>query len=239
MLQQNHTDIRVMIVDDHPLVIQGLRRIIEGEKGLQVVAEVNDGEQAVSRASALQPDVILMDVGLPRQNGLMATKEIKKLEGGDGIQIIILTAHNLDEQLFEALYCGASAYFPKNVHPGELLPAIQSVADNNYIVGGQTMSQKQAYHWLAEQMDRQLLESEDREYRYTPLSRREMEILSLVTGGMNNKEIAHFLDISRQTVKNHMSKVLRKLGADDRTQAAVKALRRGLVRLDDLQPVGV
>jgi len=214
VLQQNHTDIRVMIVDDHPLVIQGLRRIIEGEKGLQVVAEVNDGEQAVSRASALQPDVILMDVGLPRQNGLMATKEIKKLEGGDGIQIIILTAHNLDEQL-------------------------QSVADNNYIVGGQTMSQKQAYHWLAEQMDRQLLESEDREYRYTPLSRREMEILSLVTGGMNNKEIAHFLDISRQTVKNHMSKVLRKLGADDRTQAAVKALRRGLVRLDDLQPVGV
>jgi len=88
-------------------------------------------------------------------------------------------------------------------------------------------------------MDRQRLESEDREYRYTPLSRREMEILSLVTGGMNNKEIAHFLDISRQTVKNHMSKVLRKLGADDRTQAAVKALRRGLVRLDDLQPVGI
>jgi len=224
MSQSNYSDIRVMIVDDHPLVIQGLRRIIEGEKGLQVIAEVHDGAQAVSRASALKPNVILMDVGLPSQNGLMATKEIKKLEGGDDMRIIILTAHNLDEQLLEALYCGASAYYPKHVQPGELLPAIRTVASDNYIIEGQPMSQKQAYRWLATRMDGQELESEDREYRHTPLSRREMEILTLVTGGMNNKEIAYKLDISRQTVKNHMSKILRKLGADDRTQAAVKAL---------------
>lgn len=222
-----------MIVEDHPLLIQGLRRVIEAESDMIIVAEINDGALAVSKALEIEPDVILMDINLPRKNGLQATREIKTTYGFDDANIIILTAYHDEEQLFHALYAGAAAYYPKDVHPDELVPAVRQVASGRYVIKNVSMSKMDAYRWLLKHIEQITGISEPTLDSFAPLSPREMEILAFVTRGSSNKEIAYGLGISRQTVKNHISSLLRKLGVDDRTQAAVLALRRGWVRLED------
>jgi len=225
--------IRVMIVEDHPLLIQGLRQVIEAERDLLVVAEVDNGATAVKKAFKLRPDVILMDINLPKKNGLQATREIKAEPMCEHISVVILTAYDDTEQLFHALRAGASAYFPKDVRPTELIPAIREVATDKCVIGDEVMTKPQAFRWLIQQLENLSVLGESVEDIFAPLSPREMEILMLITQGASNKEIAYNLGISRQTVKNHMSSVLRKLGVEDRTQAAVLALRRGWVRLED------
>lgn len=225
--------VRVMIVEDHPLLIQGLRRVVESEKDLEIVAEVTDGDEAVKKSLKLKPDVILMDINLPSKNGLHATREIKASPACENTGIIVLTAYHDDEQLFHALRAGASAYYPKDVKPTDLIPAIRAVATSKCVIRDEVMSRAQAFRWLIQQLEALAVLGESPDDMFTPLSPREMEILSQITGGASNKEIAHLLGISRQTVKNHMSSVLRKLGVEDRTQAAVLALRRGWVRLED------
>lgn len=225
--------IRIMIVEDHPLFGQGLRRVLEGEDDLRVIAEVEDGAEAVERALELQPDVVLMDINLPSQNGLQATREIKNSPNGSAIGIIILTAYHDDEQLFHALRAGAAAYYPKDVLPSELIPAVRAVAENNYVIGEEVMNRPQVARWMIRQFEELAIFGESPDEMFMPLSPREMEILQFITRGASNKEIAHALGISRQTVKNHMSSILRKLAVNDRTQAAVLALRRGWVRLED------
>lgn len=232
--QSDHnTKIRVMIVEDHPLLIQGLRRVVDSEVDLEIVDEVTDGEEAVKQSIRLKPDVILMDINLPSKNGLHATREIKASPACENTGIIILTAYHDDEQLFHALRAGASAYYPKDVRPSELIPAIRAVATSKCVIRDEVMSRAQAFRWLIKQLESLAVLGESPDEMFTPLSPREMEILNHITSGASNKEIAHILGISRQTVKNHMSSVLRKLGVEDRTQAAVLALRRGWVRLED------
>lgn len=230
--------IRVMIVEDHPLFGQGLRRVLEGEDDLRVIAEVEDGAEAVDRALELQPDVILMDINLPSKNGLQATREIKNSTNGHAIGIIILTAYHDDEQLFHALRAGAAAYYPKDVMPSELIPAVRAVAENSYVIGEEVMNRPQVARWMIRQFEELAIFGESPDEMFMPLSPREMEILQFITRGASNKEIAHALGISRQTVKNHMSSILRKLAVNDRTQAAVLALRRGWVRLEDTTSLG-
>ncbi|MCB0114724.1 MAG: response regulator transcription factor [Caldilineaceae bacterium] len=225
--------IRIMIVEDHPLFGQGLRRVLEGEDDLRVIAEVEDGIEAVDAAIREQPDVVLMDINLPGQNGLQATREIKNSTHGSAIGIIILTAYHDDEQLFHALRAGAAAYYPKDVMPSELIPAVRAVAENNYVIGEEVMNRPQVARWMIRQFEELAIFGESPDEMFMPLSPREMEILQYITRGASNKEIAHELGISRQTVKNHMSSILRKLAVNDRTQAAVLALRRGWVRLED------
>ncbi|MEZ4636552.1 MAG: response regulator transcription factor [Caldilineaceae bacterium] len=222
-----------MIVEDHPLFGQGLRRVLEGEDDLRVIAEVEDGIEAVDAAIREQPDVVLMDINLPGQNGLQATREIKNSTHGSAIGIIILTAYHDDEQLFHALRAGAAAYYPKDVMPSELIPAVRAVAENNYVIGEEVMNRPQVARWMIRQFEELAIFGESPDEMFMPLSPREMEILQYITRGASNKEIAHELGISRQTVKNHMSSILRKLAVNDRTQAAVLALRRGWVRLED------
>lgn len=225
--------ITVMIVEDHPLLIQGLRRVVEAEEDLTIVAEIADGVEAVEEAKRSKPDVILMDINLPGKNGLQATREIKIDPLLENTGIIILTAYNDDEQLFHALRAGASAYYPKDVRPTELIPAIRAVSTHKCVIRDEVMSRAQAFRWLIKQLESLAVLGESPDEMFTPLSPREMEILTNITQGSSNKEIAYELGISRQTVKNHMSSVLRKLGVEDRTQAAVLALRRGWVRLED------
>lgn len=225
--------IQIMIVEDHPLLIQGLRSIIELEKDLEVISWVADGCDAIAEAERLRPDVILMDINLPGKNGLQATREITSIPSLENVGIIILTAYNDDEQLYHALRAGASAYYPKDIEPEVLLPAIRQVATNRCVIHGEVMTKSQAFRWLIGQLRGIAQVNESPEEIFSPLSPREMEILEFITQGASNKEIAHSLGISRQTVKNHMSSVLRKLGVDDRTQAAVMALRRGWVRMAD------
>jgi DNA-binding NarL/FixJ family response regulator len=222
-----------MIVEDHPLFGQGLRRVLEGEDDFRVIAEVEDGAESVEQAIELHPDVILMDINLPSKNGLQATREIKNSGSGSDIGVIILTAYHDDEQLFHALRAGAAAYYPKDVMPSELIPAIRAVANNQYVIGEEVMNRPQVARWMIHQFEDLAIFGESPDEMFVPLSPREMEILQFITRGASNKEIAHDLGISRQTVKNHMSSILKKLAVNDRTQAAVLALRRGWVRLED------
>ncbi len=222
--------ITIMIVEDHPLFGQGLRRVLEQEADLEIVAEVDNGDLAVERAAEIQPDVILMDINLPGINGLQATREIRA--STDKTAIIVLTAYHDDEQLFHAIRAGAAAYYPKDVSPAELIRAIREVAKGNYVIGDTVLSAPQVANWLLKEFE-ELAVYEDVEEMFMPLSPREMEILRYVAKGASNKEIARALGISRQTVKNHMSSILRKLAVNDRTQAAVLALRRGWIRLQD------
>jgi DNA-binding NarL/FixJ family response regulator len=223
--------IRVIIVEDHPLFREGLRRMIKDQPDLTALAEVGDGGEVLDAVRQHNPDLVLMDVNLPTQNGLLTARQVK----GEfpNVKIIILTAYHDEEQNFHAIRSGASAYFAKDVAPDQLLNAIHEVAKGNYIIDGGVMSESRMESWLLKQFENLSHGGEINEDAFTPLSAREMEILVLITRGYSNKEVAHSLGISRQTVKNHMTAILRKLDVSDRTQAAVYALRHGWIRLQD------
>jgi DNA-binding NarL/FixJ family response regulator len=227
--------ITIMIVEDHPLFRQGLRRVLEAEPDLKVIGEIEDGEEAVAQAQTLKADVIIMDINLPKLNGLQATREITSAI--DDARVIVLTAYHDDEQLFHALKAGAAAYYPKQVDPRTLISAIHAVAAGNFVIGDDVMAKPQVATWLINQFEELAVFDESPNEMFAPLSTREMSILQLIARGASNKEIARELSISRQTVKNHMSSILRKLAVNDRTQAAVLALRRGWIRLEDTRPL--
>jgi len=224
--------IRVLIVDDHPVFRQGLRDVLETDINLNVVGEAADGEVALELVHEINPDVILMDINLPTINGLQVTRKIKAQL--PGMKIIMITGYDDAEQVFHALRAGASAYCPKDITPEALIGIIRTVRDGKYVVGEKIMNHDEIVDWIEEKIGRfagPLIS--DTEDVFIPLSPREMEILEHVTRGMSNKEIAYKLGISHQTVKNHMTAILRKLRVDDRTQAAVYALRHGWVRLEN------
>ncbi len=222
-------EIRIMIVDDHPFFREGLRNVLASEQDIRVVAEAGDGEEAVEKALELEPDVILMDVNLPRMNGLEAMRRIK--ENRPETSFVILTAYDDEEQVYHAVRAGASAYHAKDVDPHQLVTTIREVKAGRYVVGGATLTEREIGQWLLEKFRLFGGEMFDEDRYLSPLSAREMEILRLVVAGMSNKEIAYHLGISHQTVKNHITAILSKLGVADRTQAAVYALRRGWVPL--------
>ncbi len=221
---------RVMIVDDHPLFRQGLRDVLETDPQMEVVGEAASGELAIDLAEEIEPDVILMDINLPDLNGLQVTRKIKSRLPSIGV--VIITGYDDVEQVFHAIRAGASAYCPKDVTPERLIKTIYAVSNGMYVVDERTMSQEEVTRWLEEKIGKIGPIITDVEDSFVPLSPREMEILEYVTHGRSNKEIAYALGISHQTVKNHMTSILRKLQVEDRTQAAVYALSRGWVRLD-------
>jgi DNA-binding NarL/FixJ family response regulator len=225
--------ISVMIVDDHPLFRQGLRRVIEAEDDMEVIIEVGDGEEALRLAKKMVPDVIMMDVNIPTMNGLQVTRSLKA--SLPNIGVIMLTAYHDDEQIFHAIKAGAGAYYPKDVTPRKLIEAIRQVSQGNYVIDDNVLAKSQVASWLLKQFEHLSVFGGSPDEMFVPLSPREMEILQLIARGYSNKEIAHELGISRQTVKNHMTSILRKLSVNDRTQAALYALRRGWIRLQDTE----
>ncbi len=222
--------IEVMIVDDHPVFRQGLRNVLETHDDIRVVGEATDGPEAIERAQELLPHVVLMDINLPTLNGLQATRKLKRI--CPQINVIMLTAYDDEEQIYHAIRAGASAYHAKDVSPGRLVEVIRSVSQGQYVVGETVLDEDGIGDWLLEEFRRfgGGIYEED-EHFFSPLSPREMEILETVIQGMSNREIAYHLGISHQTVKNHMTSILSKLGVGDRTQAAVYALRHGWVPL--------
>ena len=224
--------LRLIIVDDHPLVRQGLRRILEREADIEVIGEISDGQVAIDEAEKTKPDVILMDINLPTVNGIQAMRAIKHTNPDTAV--ITLTAYNNPAQLFHAMRGGASAYYPKEVAPADLLSGIRIAKQGGYVIDGEEKTDKQLHAWLLEQAPTLAPGSSDYpDEMFIPLSGREMEILQQISRGLSNKEIARTLGISRQTVKNHMTSILRKLDVEDRTQAALYALRHGWIRLED------
>jgi len=223
--------ISVMIVEDHPVFRQGLRRIIEAQKDMEVIIEVADGLEALRLAKEIAPKVIVMDINLPSMNGLQVTRHLKS--DLPDVAVVMLTAYHDDEQLFHAIRAGAAAYYPKDVTPRKLVEAVRQVSQGNFVIDDTVLGKPQFAAWLSKEFERMDAGWGGPDELFMPLSPREMEILHLITKGMSNKEIAYQLGISHQTVKNHMTSILRKLSVNDRTQAAVYALRRGWVRLQD------
>jgi two-component system response regulator DegU len=222
--------IKVMIVDDHPVFRQGLRNVLSVHEDLCIVGEATDGPEAVERAQELLPDVVVMDINLPTLNGLQATRRLKAC--CHDVNVIMLTAYDDEEQVYHAIRAGAAAYYSKDVSPERLVDVIRHVSQGRYVIGETVLDEDGIGDWLLKEFRRfggRVFEEEGQ--FFAPLSPREMEILELVIQGMSNREIAYHLGISHQTVKNHMTSILSKLGVADRTQAAVYALRHGWVPL--------
>lgn len=222
--------INILIVDDHPIMRDGIRRRLELEKDIDVIGEAASGEDAIRMVRELIPNVVLLDINLPKLNGLQVTSQLKATYHYE-IGVILLTAHNDREQVVHAMRSGASAYCSKEIEAEKLLETIRQVARGYYVIDGKLYNERALNDWLDGQVEALsgpfVADSAD---HYTPLSPREMEILRCVTRGLSNKEIATELGISHQTVKNHMTSILDKINVSDRTQAAVYALSCGWVR---------
>lgn len=224
--------ISVLIVDDHPLFRDGLQKALELEDDLTVIGYSQDGEEALVKARTLQPDVVLLDINLPTINGLQVARQLKSER--PGVAVIMLTAYHDSQQVLHAMRAGASAYCVKDIMPNELIDIIRDVAEGQFVVGNERMDQRGLNTWISQHVEAIAGGyAADPNEHFVPLSPREMEILQFVTHGLSNKEIATRLGISQQTVKNHMTSILKKLNVQDRTQAAVTALKHGWVRIQD------
>jgi len=224
--------IGLVIVDDHPLFREGVRNVINAEPDMKVLAEGLTGDQALPLVKEHHPRVALIDVNLPNMNGIQVTRQIvaERLS----TTVVLLTAYDDVEQILHAFRAGAAAYCSKDIQAGKLLDVIRQVSRGFFVVHDQVYDAAGLEDWLSRGVEAQRrphLEGEQE--AFAPLSPREMEILQFVTRGLSNKEIAAKLGISHQTVKNHMTAILHKLDVEDRTQAAVYALRHGWVRLQD------
>ena len=215
------SEIKVLIVDDHQVVRQGLRTFLELQPDIVVLGEAGDGQTAVEMAQQLQPDVVLMDLVMPRLNGIDATRQIKAQ--GRAVQVIALTSFTEDEQVFPAIQAGASSYLLKDVSPDELVEAIRAAHR------GEARLHPDITRMLMDQVTQQAAPA-----GHTlpeTLTARELEVVRLVAQGRSNHEIAQALVISEKTVKTHISNVLGKLQLGDRTQLAIYAIKHGLVDL--------
>lgn len=221
--------IRVMIVEDHPLFRDGMCHALSEHSDLHVVGTCDNGVEAVLLAQELKPHVVLLDINLPGQNGLQAMRAMQRaMEAVPAF--IVLTGHYDDEQVLHAFGSGASGFTDKTVHPNMLVEMVRAVARGYRVVEQKLMPYNEFAVWYATKLRRYSASPTDTS---VVLTQREMEILAHLAAGMLNKEIAHVLGLSEQTVKNHVTSILRKLNAKDRTQAAVTAIKRGWVRFGD------
>jgi len=208
--------IRILVVDDHAVVREGLRTLIGTEPGMEVIGEAIDGVEAVQKTRELNPDVILLDLVMPRQSGLEAISEIKG--ENPAAHILVLTSFSDDDMVFPAIKAGALGYLLKNASPQRLLTAIRDVHR-----GEPTMSSD-----IASKLMLQLQHSTDLPPTEEPLTEREHQVLRLLTQGWTNQEIAETLVIGPGTVRTHVSNILAKLHLANRTQAALYALKEGI-----------
>lgn len=215
--------IRIVLADDQALIRAGFRSILERESDFAVVGEAADGIDAVALAKRTRPDVILMDIRMPRLDGIAATQQISADEQLAATRVIIVTTYEIDEYIFAALRAGASAFLLKDLEPEELRKAVRVVAD------GESLLAPRVTRRIIEQFSRRPIRSGDYEGMLAQLTEREREIAGLVGQGLSNLEIAAQLSISVATAKTHVARAMMKLGARDRAQVVVFAYESGLV----------
>jgi len=213
-----------LIADDHPLVREALHRALEGEEDIEVVAEVGDGEEAVKFASELKPDVAVMDIVMPKLNGIEATRKIKEI--APDTAILILTAYDDDEYVLGLLDAGAAGYLLKSARGRDLVGAIRAIRSGESVLHPKI---------IAKLLKRATIAPAGKHKASELLSERESEILKLVTSGMSNKEIAEKLFLSQRTIKAHLTNIFNKLNVASRSEAIVKGLQWGLVTLENTE----
>lgn len=223
--EQRLRKIRILIADDHAFVREGTRRILEQEPDLEVVAEAGDGEETVKLASKLKPDVAIIDVAMPKVDGIEATRQIKAL--CPSVAVLVLSAYDDDQFVFGLLEAGAAGYLLKSVRSHEIVDAIRAVYAGESVLHP-TVARKVLNRFA-------YVSNKPRERKPLELlTEREMEVLRLVTKGLSNKEIAQELFLSIRTVQGHLANIFNKLRVGSRTEAVVHALKEGWVTLDDV-----
>jgi NarL family two-component system response regulator LiaR len=225
-MENSTARIRILIADDHPLLRQALKNVLEKQPDFEVVAEAVDGEEAVKIAGELKPDIVIMDISMPRLNGLEATKLIKMKY--PEISVLVLTIHNDNEHILNILQAGAGGYLIKSVYGDEVIHAIRSLYAGEAVFSPTVSQQilRYAIQHVSKPFDLTMGER---------LTSRELEILKLTAKGISNKDIALRLDLSPRTIKGHIAGILTKLNATSRTEAVNIGLRKGIITLEDLE----
>lgn len=230
-----YASVKLLIVDDHPLFRQGVRAALSAYDEIIIVGEASSGEEALAWMTAAppnqEPNAALIDLNLPGMNGLELTRQLRHQYPGTGI--VVLSVYESDDQAFNALRAGASAYRSKEVNPRELADVLRRVARGEYVINDVVLDEPKVASRVLSQfrsLPQDVAALPDSDFPlFTPLSDREIEVLERIAAGGSNREIAEALRISTQTVKNHISSILRKLSLNDRTQAVLYALRRGWI----------
>ncbi len=217
--------VRIVLADDQPIVRAGFRMLLDSEPDLEVVGTASDGREAVDQALRLRPDVVLMDVQMPRLDGVEATRRITAAPVDPPIRVLVLTTFDLDEYVFAAVRAGASGFVLKTIAPDELVDAVRTVAAGHALIAPEvTRGLIERFAELAVPVPARTDQALDR------LTAREREVLTLIARGLSNSEIAGTLFVGESTVRTHVKHLLAKLGARDRVQAAIRAYEGGLVR---------
>jgi two-component system, NarL family, response regulator LiaR len=224
MKNRSGNSIRIIIADDHPLFRKAVRDTLEQQEDFEIVAEAQDGEEAVNRTLELVPDVIVMDISMPVVNGIEATRQIKAR--CPGTSVLVLTVHNDIEHILGILEAGASGYLTKSVLDAEIATAVRSVFAGETIIA--TSVFQQVLKYATRYMPRTTSDTGG-----DSLSARELEILKLAAKGISNKDIAQRLELSPRTVKSYMVELFAKMNVSNRTEAVITGLRAGLISLDD------
>jgi DNA-binding NarL/FixJ family response regulator len=217
--------VSVVIADDHALVREGTKQMLEGQSGIEIVGEASDGEQAIKLVATLKPDVVLMDIAMPVLNGIEATRRIK--QDCPRTSVLVLTAYDDDQYIDALLDAGAAGYLLKNVSAEELARSVRAVAEGESVL----------HPDVASKVFRRLTSPEhfeSAEGLVDALTERELTVLRMAARGLSNKMIAGELSLSDRTVQVHLSNIFGKLGAASRTEAVITALRRGLLRLEEI-----
>ena len=226
MNNEGEENIRVAVVDDQRLFTRGLSGLVEMLPGVEVVGVAYDGEEAVALCREQEPDVVLMDISMPKMDGISATREIKDLLPQTAV--VILTGHEEDEHVFEGIKAGAQGYLLKDSEPEDLSRAIHTVYAGNTIIAPD-LAQKMLNTF---ENGRQ---AESARLAPPPLTERELEVIRALARGMSDRQIAQSLGISEKTVRNHTSNIYRKLHIFDRTQAVIYAVREGVIDVEELE----
>ena len=216
--------IKILIADDHAVVREGTRQILEQEPDLEVIAEAVDGEEAIKFAGSFRPDLAIIDIAMPKVDGIEATKQIKALY--PTISVLILTAYDDDQFVFGLLEAGAAGYLLKSVRGKELVDAVRQVYAGESVLHP-TIARKVLNHFVTTPDKSDI-------HKDKVLSKRETEVLRLATQGLNNQEIADKLYLSLRTVQAHLGHIFSKLQVSSRTEAVVKALKEGWISLEDI-----
>jgi len=223
--------IRILIVDDHALFRVGIANILGRERDLDVVGEAADGRAALEMAGMTTPGIVLMDLSLPAPGGLETTQRIRREYPATAV--IVMAQDEDEESLFASIKAGAAAFVIKDISPEDLILVIRRVSQGEFLINDKVFSKPAVASRVLKEFRELAVYGQEAAPIFAPLSPREVEILDNIAQGMTNKQVAYALSISEQTVKNHMSSILRKLSVNDRTQAVVYAMRQGWIRMPE------